>query len=43
MWDQHFTREVEGVAASGLGASAFVAPFIPCKMGSNRYEDQLFA
>jgi len=39
-WDR-FTGEVEALAAGGLGVASFVAPFIPCRMGTHRYEDEI--
>jgi hypothetical protein len=41
-WDS-FTGEVEAVRAGGLGETSLVAPFIPAKMGTTLYEDQLRA
>jgi hypothetical protein len=40
-WDE-FSSEVPGVAASGLGDTVLVAPFLPCKMGTSAYEDEIF-
>lgn len=40
-WSQ-FSDEVDTVAASRLGEAVFVAPFIPCRMGTNAYEDEIF-
>lgn len=42
-WAGEFTAEVENVASSALGDTVFVAPFLPCKMGTSAYEDELFA
>ncbi|MBP2367659.1 hypothetical protein [Pseudonocardia parietis] len=42
VWAEHFVDEVERVLASGLGRTALVAPFLPCRMGTNAYEDALF-
>lgn len=42
IWAGEFTREVENVAGSGLGSTVFVAPFVPCKMGTSAYEDEIF-
>lgn len=42
VWAEHFADEVKGVAASGLGCTELVAPFLPCRMGTNAYEDDLF-
>ena len=42
IWAEHFVDEVERVLASGLGRTALVAPFLPCRMGTNAYEDALF-
>jgi hypothetical protein len=41
VWQAHFTREVEHLAAGGKGVTSLVAPFIPSKMGTSLYEDQL--
>jgi hypothetical protein len=41
-WD-YFTGEVEAVRAGGLGEATLVAPFIPAKMGTTLYEDELRA
>jgi len=41
IWEEHFANEVEQVRAGGLGEVTFVAPFIPSKMGTTLYEDQL--
>lgn len=43
VWEADFTEEQENVAAGGKGATVFVAPFIPAKMGTPLYEDQLRA
>ena len=42
VWAEHLADEVAGVARSGLGHTAFVSPFLPCRMGTDAYEDQLF-
>ena len=42
VWDRHFTYEVEHLERSGTGETVFVAPFVPVKMGTDRYEDQLY-
>jgi hypothetical protein len=39
-WD-HFTGESERIDPTGLGTVTLVAPFIPAKMGTTLYEDQL--
>jgi hypothetical protein len=41
-WDA-FTGEVDAVRAGGRGETTLVAPFIPAKMGTTLYEDQLRA
>lgn len=41
IWEKHFSREMENIADSGKGATVLVAPFIPAKMGTTLYEDQL--
>jgi hypothetical protein len=41
IWSTHFSDEVENVAAGGHGQVSLVAPFIPAKMGTPLYEDQL--
>jgi len=41
-WD-YFTDEVAAVRAGGRGETTLVAPFIPAKMGTTLYEDQLRA
>lgn len=41
IWEQHFTKEVENVAAGGKGETTLVAPFIPVKPGTDLYVDQL--
>lgn len=43
VWDEFFSNEVENVRAGGKGETALVAPFIPSKMGTTLYEDQLRA
>lgn len=43
IWDEQFTGEIERIAASGLGVTSLVAPFVPAKMGTPLYEDQLRA
>ncbi|MET0146321.1 MAG: hypothetical protein ABW328_16290 [Ilumatobacteraceae bacterium] len=43
IWADHFSSEVELVAAGGQGEVALVAPFIPSKMGTDTYVDQLRA
>lgn len=42
-WDGFFTNEAENIAAGGKGMTSLVAPFIPAKMGTALYEDQLRA
>lgn len=41
IWEEHFTHEVENLAAGGKGVTSLVAPFIPAKMGTPLYEDEL--
>lgn len=40
-WEACFTGLEEAVAESGLGATSFVAPFIPTVPGTDTYVDQL--
>jgi hypothetical protein len=40
-WAEAFQGEVERVHDSGLGEAVLVAPFIPSKMGTTAYEDEL--
>lgn len=40
IWD-FFEEEPERITAGGKGEASFVAPFIPAKMGTTLYEDQL--
>ncbi|MFJ3212593.1 hypothetical protein [Streptomyces flaveolus] len=41
-WD-HFTTEGDLVGRGGRGELSLIAPFIPSKMGTNTYDDQLRA
>ncbi|MET7335447.1 hypothetical protein [Nonomuraea sp. NPDC005650] len=41
IWAEHFTHEVDNLATSGKGVTSLIAPFIPAKMGTSLYEDQL--
>lgn len=43
VWEELFVPEGSMVADGGLGEVALVAPFIPAKMGTNTYDDQLRA
>jgi hypothetical protein len=43
VWDASFTAEADAIAAGGKGEMSFIAPFIPSKMGTNTYDDQLRA
>ena len=43
VWETFFVREGDMIAASGKGELALIAPFIPSKMGTNTYDDQLRA
>ncbi len=40
-WDTHFVGEDTRVASGRKGKVVLVAPFIPSKMGTTQYEDQL--
>jgi len=40
-WQRHFTGEMDLVAASGYGKAALIAPFIPSKMGTSAYDDDV--
>lgn len=42
-WEEHFAADKDGVAAGGKGETVFAAPFVPAKMGTPLYEDQLRA
>jgi len=42
-WQRFFSNEVDHIQAGGFGELALIAPFIPSKMGTNIYEDQLRA
>lgn len=41
IWDNLFGNEPEFVSQAGKGEVRFLAPFIPAKMGTTLYEDQL--
>lgn len=41
IWDDFFVDEQKHIAVSGKGRTVFVAPFIPAKMGTDAYVDQL--
>jgi hypothetical protein len=41
VWDDFVLGEDDRIAAGGHGAVSLVAPFIPSRMGTNTYDDQL--
>ncbi|MDB5453117.1 MAG: hypothetical protein JWO33_1695 [Caulobacteraceae bacterium] len=41
VWSSFFTQEGDLVAAGGKGRLSLAAPFIPCRMGTDLYVDQL--
>jgi hypothetical protein len=43
VWQEHFTGELENLEKGGFGTTSLVAPFLPAKMGTSLYEDQLRA
>lgn len=43
VWESHFAADVDGVADGGHGVTVLAAPFVPAKMGTPLYEDQLRA
>lgn len=42
VWADHFADEIEGVARSAMGATTFISPFLPCRMGTDTYADDVF-
>jgi hypothetical protein len=40
-WNGLFDREVTNIGVRGIGRVELVAPFIPSKMGTTAYEDEL--
>ncbi|MGH3247068.1 MAG: hypothetical protein ACRDOI_12765, partial [Trebonia sp.] len=42
-WEEHFAADKDEVAHGGHGVTVLAAPFVPAKMGTPLYEDQLRA
>jgi hypothetical protein len=42
VWDEHFAKLGDEIAAAGAGRVLIAAPFVPCVVGTNTHVDQLW-